>query len=170
MYGFTGEPYRLPSFLTPRIFALEFMRQRLCVEEEHFGAFKKSLNVKFPLKVGPFIFKNKSALLVIEKLLEVMDFQKEQKVNYDPHHIISQRKKLNKNKPFDHEIVEGLDKIEFFSNFEENLEADEDKRNRLTTVAQTPVNSNILNKRILSKTDGMDVDEDISHKKIKTHP
>ena len=65
------------------------MRQRLYAEEEHFGAFKKYSDVKFPLKVGPFIFKNKSALLVIEKLLEVMDFQKEEKVNYDPHHIIS---------------------------------------------------------------------------------
>ena len=74
VYGFTGEPYRLPVFLTSRIFGLHFMRQRLCAEEEHFGAFKKSSNVKFPLQVGPFIFKNKSALLVIEKLLEVMDF------------------------------------------------------------------------------------------------
>ena len=26
VYGFTGEPYRLPAFLTPRVFALEFMR------------------------------------------------------------------------------------------------------------------------------------------------
>ena len=111
VYGFNGEPYRLPIFLTPRIFALEFMRQRLCVEEEHFGAFKRSLNVKFPLKVGLFIFKNKSALLVIEKLLDVMDFQKEQRINYDPHHIISQRKQSNKNKPFDHQVVKGLDKI-----------------------------------------------------------
>ena len=92
VYGFTGELYRLPTFFTPRIFALEFMRQRLCAEEENFREFKKSSNVKFPIKVGPFIFKNKSALLVIEKLLEVMDFQKEQKVNYDSHHIISQRK------------------------------------------------------------------------------
>ena len=55
IYGFTGEPYKLPAFLTPRIFALEFMRQRLHSEEEHFGAFKKSSNIKFPLKVGPFI-------------------------------------------------------------------------------------------------------------------
>ena len=107
VYGFTGEPYRLPAFLTPRIFSLEFMRQRLCAEEEHFGEFKKYSNVKFPLKVGPFIFKNKSALLVIEKLLEVMDFQKDQRINYDPHHIISQRKQLNKNKPFDHQTIEG---------------------------------------------------------------
>ena len=72
------------------------MRQRLCAEEEHLGAFKKYSDVKFPLKVGPYIFKNKSALLVIEKLLEVMDFQKEEKMNYDPHQIISQRRQLNK--------------------------------------------------------------------------
>ena len=89
VYGFTGEPYSLPTFLTSRVFALEFMRQRLCAEEEHFRAFKKYYDVKFHLKVGPFIFKNKSALLVIEKLLEVMDFQKEEKMNYDPHQIIS---------------------------------------------------------------------------------
>ena len=111
VYGFTGEPYRLPVFLTTRIFSLEFMRKRLCADKEHFGAFKKYSNVKFSLKVGPFISKNKSAPLFIEKLLEVMDFQKEKRINYDPHHIISQRKQSNKNKPFDHQIVEGLDKI-----------------------------------------------------------
>ena len=111
VYGFTREPYRLPSFLTPRIFALEYMRQRLHVEEEHFGAFKKSSNIKFPLKVGSFIFKNKGALVFVEKLLESMDFQREQRINYDPYHIISLRKQENKNKPFDHQIVEGLNEI-----------------------------------------------------------
>ena len=73
---------------------------------------------------------------MIEKLLEVMDFQKEEKVNYDPHHIISQRKQLNKNKPFDHQIVEGLDKMANFSNFEENTESNEDKRDRLAEEGQ----------------------------------
>ena len=146
------------------------MRQMLCAEEEHFGAFKKSSNVKFPLKVDPFIFENKSALLVIEKLLEVMDFKKEEKVNYDPHHIISQRKQLNKNKPFDHQIVEGLDKMANLSNFEENIEANEDKRDRLAVSVQASVNSSVMNKRTLSEADGMDVDEEISNKKIKMHP
>ena len=82
----------MPAFLTPMIFALEYMRQRLHAKEEHFGALKKSSNIKFHLKVGSFIFKNKGALVIVEKLLENMDFQKEQKVNYDPYHIISLRK------------------------------------------------------------------------------
>ena len=107
---------------------------------------------------------------MIEKLLEVMDFQKEEKMNYDPHHIISQRKQLNKNKPFDHQIVEGLDKMENLSNFEENIEANEDKRDRLAVAVQTSVNSIVMNKRTLSEVDGMDVDEEISNKNIKTHP
>ena len=46
----------------------------------------------------------------------------------------------------------------------------EDRRNRLAVAAQESVNFNIMNKRILSEVDGMDVDDDISHKKIKTHP
>ena len=68
-YGFMGEPYKLLAFLTPRIFALEFMRQRLHSKEEHFGAFKKTSNIKFPLKFRSFIFKNKGALVFIEKFL-----------------------------------------------------------------------------------------------------
>ena len=56
------------------------------------------------------------------------------------------------------------------ANFEENLEVDEDRSNKLTIVTQTPDNSSILNKRSLSETDGMDVDENIYHKKIKTDP
>ena len=80
-----------------------------------------------------------------------MDFQKEEKVNYDPHHIISQRKQLNKNKPFDHQIVEGLEKMANLSNFEENTEANEDKRDRLAVSVQTSLNSNVTNKRTLSE-------------------
>ena len=43
-------------------------------------------------------------------------------MNYDPHHIISHRNQLNKNKPFDHQIIEGLDKMANLSNFGENAE------------------------------------------------
>ena len=105
------------------------MRKILCAEDENFGAFKKSSNIKFPFKVGPFIFKNKSALMIVEKLLEIMDFQKEQKINYDPHHIISQRKQSNKNKPFDHQVVEGLEEIANLSCFEERLGIDKSRSN-----------------------------------------
>ena len=140
----------------------------MCRRRE-FWSIQESSNVKFPLKVGPFSLKNKSALLVIERLLKVMDFQKEQRINYDPHHIISQRKQSNKNKPFDHQVVEGLDKVANLSCFEENSRINEGRSNELTAAVQAPDNPSILNKRSLSETDGMDVDENISHKKNKTH-
>ena len=65
VYGFVHEPYILPVYLTPRIFALEFIKKKLIVENEHFLNFRKASDIKFPLKVGPFIVKNKVALLVI---------------------------------------------------------------------------------------------------------
>ena len=45
LYGFTQSPYRLPSFLTPRVFSIEFIRQKLTVEIEHFLKYKKSINI-----------------------------------------------------------------------------------------------------------------------------
>ena len=41
VYGFTRQPYVLPTFLTLRVFAIELIRQRLTVENEHFISFKK---------------------------------------------------------------------------------------------------------------------------------
>ena len=49
--------------------------------------------------------------MFVEKLLESMDFQREQRFNYDPYHIISLRKQANKNKPFDHQVVVGLKEV-----------------------------------------------------------
>ena len=88
VYGYTRPPYKLPIFLNPIIFTLEFIRKRLCLEEEHFGTFKKSFDVKFPFKIIPFIFKNKVALNIVEKILEAMEFEKMERLNYDPRKII----------------------------------------------------------------------------------
>ena len=57
--------------------------------------------------------------MFVEKLLENMDFQREQRVNYDRYHIISLRKQANKNKPFDHQVVEGLKEVASLSHFVE---------------------------------------------------
>ena len=41
-YGVTHETYILPTFLTPRIFSLEVVRQKLIVENAHFIIFMKA--------------------------------------------------------------------------------------------------------------------------------
>ena len=74
VYGFFHPPYVLPTFLTPRIFALELIRQKLSVENDQFINFKKSSEIKFPWVVSPFIIKSKASLLVVEILLKEMRF------------------------------------------------------------------------------------------------
>ena len=75
-YGFIHEPYIFPAFLTPRIFSLEFIRKNIIVENEDFLRTRNSSKIKFPLKVGPFIIKNKASLPVVEGLLQDMNFVK----------------------------------------------------------------------------------------------
>ena len=124
-------------------------------EEEHVGAFKKSSNVKFPLKVGSFIFKNKGALVFIEKLLVGMEFKKEPRINYDPHHVICLRKQTNKNKPFDHQSIEGLAETTNLLQFMETPRSDEDTHTVPITVSQIIEGTSIVIKRSLSEVERM---------------
>jgi hypothetical protein len=61
LYGSEVKPYKLPSFLTMRIFALEFIRQSINVDEVHFIPRKKN-NFKPKKKVGPFSVYSRSTL------------------------------------------------------------------------------------------------------------
>ena len=96
LYGFVNQPYILPASLTIRVFALELIRKRLIVENEHFLNFRKTLEIKFPWIVGPFVIKNNDALPIIESLLREMGFSVEAAINYDPPHVISNRRQANK--------------------------------------------------------------------------
>ena len=48
---------------------------------------------------------------MIESMLREMGFSVETVVNYDPHHVISNRRQANKNKPFEHFEVGGLSEV-----------------------------------------------------------
>ena len=74
VYGFVYPPYVLRTFLTPRIFSLYMIRQKLVVENEHFINFKKSSEIKFPWVIGPFIIKSRVSFPVVEYLLKEMEF------------------------------------------------------------------------------------------------
>ena len=92
LYGLVHQPYILPAFFTLIVFALELIRQKLILENQHFFNFNKSLEIIFPWGVVPFITKNKYALPIIEIKLREMWFPTEAAINYDPHHIISIRR------------------------------------------------------------------------------
>ena len=59
IYGFDKPPYKLLAFLTPRIFAMEIIRQRFHIDLQQFCSKKKASIIKLPFTIGPFTVKSK---------------------------------------------------------------------------------------------------------------
>ena len=55
VYGFEGRPFKLPAFLTPRILALEFIRQKMASDDQHFSDKMVTRTFRIPMELGPFI-------------------------------------------------------------------------------------------------------------------
>ena len=66
MYGFEGEPFRLPKFVGRRLFALEFLRQRLVAKNDNFIKHKKASALKFIFTMEPFVVKSVLAANVLD--------------------------------------------------------------------------------------------------------
>ena len=94
----------LPIFLTTSVFALEVMRQRILADREHFTApsLKISSWIKYPLTVGNFVLKKEATLSVIEQIFQQLDLPHASPANYDPKHVISQRRQEYGRAPFQH--------------------------------------------------------------------
>ena len=69
---------------------------------------KKGCNIKFHYAIGPFVIKSSLALPIVEQLLESLNFQESQRVNYYPEKIIANRKKINTCGTFEHHEIKGL--------------------------------------------------------------
>ena len=86
-----------------RLFAFEFIRQGLNVDEVHFIPVKKGHLFKLPKKIGSFIVNTRQALESAHKMLTDMHFSLEGKWAYDLYHVISNRRVENGYSPFVHE-------------------------------------------------------------------
>ena len=92
MYGFEGEPFRLPKFIGRRLFALEFLRQRLAAENDNFIKHKKASALKFVFTMEPFVVKSVLAANVLDQVLRSMGFESDKTLRYDPKGIMNQRR------------------------------------------------------------------------------
>ena len=78
------------------------------------------------------------------------------------------RPQISSNEPFDHQVIEGLDKMSNLFSFEEYpedmkeemVEVDKDKRHKLALTVQMSVNFGVINKMNISETGCMDMDEE----------
>jgi hypothetical protein len=66
VYGYQEGTYLLHVFLNPRVFFLDFIKQR---ETEHFIKIHKAYNLNFPFITGPFVVKTRSCLPQIQAKL-----------------------------------------------------------------------------------------------------
>lgn len=57
LYGFTETPYIFPSFMTSRLFSIEYIRKRLFTEKEQFLKARNGCNIKFHYSIVPFVIK-----------------------------------------------------------------------------------------------------------------
>jgi hypothetical protein len=74
VYSCHESPYLLPIFLTPEVFALEFIKKRIISETQYFLKLHKASNLKFPFIIGPFIAKTRSCLSQVQKKLKEFGF------------------------------------------------------------------------------------------------
>ena len=92
IYGFEGEPFRLPKFIGKRLFALEFLRQRLAAENDNFVKHKKASALKFVFTMEPFVVKSVLAANALDQILKGMGFESDKALRYDPKGIMNQRR------------------------------------------------------------------------------
>ena len=74
VYGFGGRPFKLPAFLTPRIFTLEFIIQKMASDELYFTDKKAARTFRIPTELGPFIIRSHQAYNIVEERLNKMKF------------------------------------------------------------------------------------------------
>ena len=58
--------------------------------------------------MGPYTVRSRAALPLVGNLLKGMKFSLEQAINFDPHQVISKRRKAYKCKPFEHTEIPRL--------------------------------------------------------------
>jgi hypothetical protein len=111
IYGSEEKLYILSVFLTPSIFALEVLRQRLHSYLVHLASRNQTSSFKVPITLGPFIVKHKSIVELIDDIMACFGFQEEPSCQYDPYHIISDRRKKHKRNMYDHKGTYEMEKV-----------------------------------------------------------
>ena len=75
VYGYEEDFFLSPSFLTPRIYALEYIRKRFSSNYEHFAKYHKPIIFKLLYTIGPFSAKSRTTKEIANELLRNMKFR-----------------------------------------------------------------------------------------------
>lgn len=93
----------MPTFLTPRIFALEYIKQRFDSDNLHFTSKKDVVTFNLPREVGTFVVNERNVLNLVETILKIFDCPQAGAWKYDPHNIIYERSKDREREGHNHD-------------------------------------------------------------------
>ena len=85
-----------------RIFALEYTRQMINLDEVHFFSAKKKSQFRIKSLIGPFICNSRAAGDEADKILKEMKLTHSFTWSYDPMGIISKKRVENNSTPYIH--------------------------------------------------------------------
>ena len=177
VYGFEAKPYKLHKFLTGKIFVLEYLRQRLSVENEIFIKHKKVSSIKFKFIMEPFVVEFVVVLTVVYKIMKSMSFQIDKSLIYEPKKIIHQRKldvNLSGYKAEEDEVLASLASSDFLEQVEDNGSNESDSNminlDKVATEQRTKLPTPLKGEKSLKRhsTNIVDMDIDVLNKKTKT--
>jgi hypothetical protein len=70
IYGCELVPYKLPKYFPVRIFALEFIRKMINLDDIHFVSLKKKQQLRIKGQIGPFICNSRATGEEADKILK----------------------------------------------------------------------------------------------------
>jgi len=121
-----------------RLFALEYIREILNSDENHFLSTKKKTQFNIKNQIGPFICNTRNAGKEVDRCLQEFKFGNSFKWNFGPLGVISKLRVKFKLTPF---IDESKPEIEKYSNqleWLENTLQEVDKQVDTSSILQTP--------------------------------
>ena len=121
VYCFDKPPYKLPAFLTCRIFAMEIIRKRFHVDFQHFYSKKQASIIKHPFTIGPFTIKSKEVINLIDDIMASFKFPIDVARQYDPYHLIANKKKKYKRGTYQHQGTKEMEKTANLLSYPPNL-------------------------------------------------
>ena len=173
VYGFEGEPFRLPNFTTRRFFAVEFLKKRLATENEFFFKHKKASSLKFFFTLEPFVVKYILATNTMDQIIRSMNFDTDKALRYDPRGIMHQRRIEMNFRVYDakhDEVLVALANTDILEQVElgngSNNNGDQRNQNQ-TIIKKTEIPTPLKVEESLKRqsADTMEVDEDTSTKR-----
>lgn len=173
VYGFEGEPFRLPKFTSRRLFALEYLKQRLVVENDNFIKHKKASSMKFIFTLKTFVVKSIFVVTAIDQIIRSVSFDTDKALRCDPKGVMHQRRIDMSFKGYEakhDEVLVALANTDLFEQIEVgdgSSNSNERNSQERTTGKQTEVPTPLKVEKSLKchSADTMDMDEDVATKR-----